>query len=148
MYIAIEIQTNQDGSVGSIILPTSNDSFIIDGTFYTALAAAAVSNVPKHTIILLDNFGRYINSGYYSHEEEESNNLKNIVVEIQTYQDGNVGVLINDYDDMKQANNKYYTVLAAAAISELPQHAAMMFDNTGRIIKAECFGTDLPEKEE
>ena len=147
MYIAIEIQTNIDKTVGSIILPTSDNFFTINNTYHTALAAAAISTVPKHTVLLFSNKGQLINSESYIHDNTE-NIFKYLVVEIQTYQNGNVGVLINDYDSIEQANNKYYTILAAAAISELPQHAAVMFDNAGGVIKSECLGVNPSEEEE
>jgi len=62
-----------------------------------------------------------------------------IVVEIQTAQDGSVGTLINSYDSRKNAESRYHQILAAAAISELPVHAAMLMTEHGKPIKYESY---------
>lgn len=51
-----------------------------------------------------------------------------IVVEIQTNADGTVGIPApTAYADRQQAEAKYHTILAAAAISQVPKHGAIMF---------------------
>lgn len=57
--------------------------------------------------------------------------MKFVVVEIQTNTDGVVGTLVYSYDTQFEAESKYHSILAAAAISTLPKHAAIMFDNDG-----------------
>ena len=54
-----------------------------------------------------------------------------LVIEIQTNTDGTVGNLISAYTERNLAEQKYYTVLAAAAVSTLPTHA---------VAKIDCFG--------
>ena len=61
-----------------------------------------------------------------------------IVTEIQINNDGTAGSLINNYEDLKQAQNKYYTILAAAAVSKVYKHAAFLFTEEGYIAH-ECF---------
>ena len=46
-----------------------------------------------------------------------------IVFEMQTNGDGAVGTLVNAYEDIREAESQYYTILAAAAVSA-PQSSA------------------------
>lgn len=62
-----------------------------------------------------------------------------IVLEIQLNANDQVATLVNAYADRFDAENKYHTVLAAAAKSTLPKHAASMFDEEGMMIKHEYF---------
>jgi len=72
--------------------------------------------------------------------------MKYIVLEIQTNANGEVGNLLTAYDERSAAENKYYTILAAAALSELPVHSAMILTNLGTIVKSETFNR-IPETE-
>lgn len=71
------------------------------------------------------------------------------VVEIQQYANGEFGHIVHwAYDeDMHKARlkaeSKYHEVLAAAAISELPTHAAIMFSAFGAPIMHECYRHDI-----
>lgn len=64
---------------------------------------------------------------------------KYLVIELQTNADGSVGNLVYSYDNLPQAEAKYHTVLAAAALSDLPAHAAVLMDNEGYVRKQECY---------
>lgn len=57
-----------------------------------------------------------------------------IVLEIQ-----NTAVLVNDYNTRNEAENKYHTILAYAAVSSIEKHSAVMLTNEGEYIKSECF---------
>ena len=57
--------------------------------------------------------------------------MKFLVTEIQKFENGTVSTLTNDYDDRNQAESKFYSILAAAAVSELPLHAATMYNEEG-----------------
>jgi hypothetical protein len=67
------------------------------------------------------------------------------VVEIQQYQDGTYGHIVHyayDEDPDKarmKGESKYYEVLSAAAISELPSHAAILFSAEGFPIDHKCY---------
>ena len=67
------------------------------------------------------------------------------IVEIQQYADGSYGHLVHyvyDEDPDKarmKGESKYHQVLAAAAISELPSHAAIMFATDGFPIMHQCY---------
>ena len=78
------------------------------------------------------------------------------VVEIQQYANGEYGHLVHlacdenaDKARMK-AEAKYHQVLAAAAISELPSHAAIMFTWEGYPIMHQCYyhNVDANDEEE
>ena len=61
-----------------------------------------------------------------------------IVTEIQINKDGTTGTLNTTYTDIAQAQSKYHTVLAAAAVSSVPKHAAYLYTEDG-FIAHECF---------
>ena len=47
-------------------------------------------------------------------------------IENQVRNDGSKGLLFDHFDDENQAYAKYYTILAAAAVSGIPYHAGML----------------------
>ena len=61
-----------------------------------------------------------------------------IVLEIQTNKNGTIGMLTTAYEDQNLAKNKYYTVLAAAAVSGLPKHTAVLMNEEGVSLRHEC----------
>ena len=64
--------------------------------------------------------------------------MKYLVIEIQTAQDGTVSNLVSAYDTRNEAESAYHTVLAAAAVSELPCHAAVLMTNEGFVLDSKC----------
>ena len=54
-----------------------------------------------------------------------------VVVEIQTYEGSAPATLVTTFTDRAQAESDYYRVLAAAAVSPVPKHAAALLDDTG-----------------
>ena len=62
-----------------------------------------------------------------------------IVIEIQTNSDGTIGILPYSYENRFDAEHKYHEILAAAAISTLPCHAAVIMTNEGYVDKAERY---------
>ncbi len=62
-----------------------------------------------------------------------------IVIELQTNAEGVVGSLVYKYDSRDEAEGKYHNILAAAAISSLPVHAAVMLTNAGTMVKSEFY---------
>lgn len=67
------------------------------------------------------------------------------IMEIQKYQDGSYGDIKHfayDEDPDKarlKGESKYYEVLSAAAVSNLPEHAAIMFSSEGFPIMHQCY---------
>jgi len=72
---------------------------------------------------------------------------KYIVLEIQTNADGTVGTLLSSYDDQNAAWSKYHTVLAAAAVSRLPVHSAVVMTNHGYVLESRNYQHEQPEPE-
>lgn len=62
-----------------------------------------------------------------------------IVMEIQTLDNGQIGTLVNTYEDGLQAESKYHTILASAAISALPKHSAIILDEEGQSYASQCY---------
>ena len=58
---------------------------------------------------------------------------KYLVVEIQSNHDGTVGNIVTSYDDLNSAYSKFYTILAAAAISNVAKHTAVIMDDGGYV---------------
>ena len=60
-----------------------------------------------------------------------------IVMEIQ--KSSTASTIVNTYDTLNEAENKYHTILAYAAISNVPKHSAVLLTEEGDYIKHECF---------
>ena len=82
--------------------------------------------------------------------------MKYFVIEIQCYDNGQASTPTYAYDSanytsLDDARNaayaKYYSILAAAARSTLPSHAAMIFTDMGQFIQSEVFTHPQPEPE-
>lgn len=66
MYIIQEIQTNGNSSaVTPAVQKATREE--ADSAFFFALGAAAVSAVQIHAVVMLDEKGNTIRSGYYEH---------------------------------------------------------------------------------
>lgn len=65
--------------------------------------------------------------------------MKYIVIELQKNADGQVANLVTAHNTLEEAYNKYYLVLASAAISELPTHSALIVSDEGFTVESKCF---------
>ena len=72
--------------------------------------------------------------------------IKYIVNEIQTYANGQVGTLTYSFDTPNEADNKYYTVLASAAISTLPCHAVIQYTEQGFPLRYDHYEHEQPNE--
>lgn len=67
------------------------------------------------------------------------------IVEIQTHPNGEFGHIVHwAYDEnpekaRNKAESKYHEVLAAAAISDLPVHSAILFSTFGVPLMNQCY---------
>lgn len=66
-----------------------------------------------------------------------------IVLEIQVWD--SVATIINSYNSRNEAESRYHQVLAAAAISEVPKHSAVLMDEIGQTIKNETYTHGVTE---
>ena len=62
-----------------------------------------------------------------------------VVIELQTLADGRIANNAIAYTDIRDANAKYHTILAAAAKSNLPAHAAVILTNEGYVQAQQCY---------
>lgn len=65
--------------------------------------------------------------------------MKYVVIELQTNSDGTVGNLVTAHDTRNAAESAYHSVLAAAAISALPKHAAVLLTSEGTLLDSRCY---------
>ena len=66
MYIIIELQKSNNGSVAIIPPASYTDRNVAEQAYHTALASAAVSPVNAHSVVMLDdNGGRMKGETYY-----------------------------------------------------------------------------------
>lgn len=65
---------------------------------------------------------------------------KFIVIEMQKDANGNVAIVTPAmYDNQNEAESKFYTVLAAAAVSNVPKHSVTMLHEDGFVIRNETY---------
>ena len=69
-------------------------------------------------------------------------------IENQVRADGSKGLLYDHYDDLGQALAKLYTILAAAAVSEIPYHSGHIYRSDGLLIEGRVFDRRPDEDEE
>ena len=50
-----------------------------------------------------------------------------------------VPIALNDPSDLREAESKFHTVLANAAVSNVQEHAAVILTQDGRIVRSECY---------
>lgn len=60
-------------------------------------------------------------------------------IENQLREDGSRGLLYDHFTDYGAALAKYYTICAAAAVSDIPYHSAHILQSDGQIKKQEIF---------
>ena len=79
--------------------------------------------------------------------EIKENAMNYIVTEIQVMPEGQVASITNAYPDERQALSRYHQALSAAAVSGLPIHSAIMYDERGFYLRSDYFETVQPEPE-
>lgn len=71
-----------------------------------------------------------------------------IVIEIQVSDAGKAATIVTAYSNYWQAQQAYHTILAAAAVSELPVHTAVILTPYGDTITKQAYDRMAPEPEE
>ena len=71
--------------------------------------------------------------------------MKYLVIELQTNAENQVANIVTSHDTKLEAEAKFHTVLAAAAVSSVRQHGAMMFTSTGKFLESDCYTHPAPE---
>lgn len=71
-----------------------------------------------------------------------------LVMEIQKSNKGQVSQIVTSHAERAEAENKYHTVLAYAAVSPVDVHSAVMLTDEGDMVKKETYYHGQPEEEE
>lgn len=61
-----------------------------------------------------------------------------VVIELQTT-NGVTSLLTDTFDNRPAAENKYHTILSGAAVSTVHEHAVVMMDHRGHVIKNDIY---------
>ena len=70
-----------------------------------------------------------------------------IVIELQQLSESQVANIVTAYTVKDTAERQYHTVLAAAAVSTLPCHSAVMLDEKGNMLKHEYYTHEVTPNE-
>lgn len=62
-----------------------------------------------------------------------------IVIELQKNAEGVVSNIVTAYENLAEAESKYYAVLSAAAVSTIPVHSAIIVSEEGFPVKHQCY---------
>ena len=62
MFIIIELQTDAEGHTGNIVQTKETKEEALS-TFFSICASAAISQVRYHTVMAIDEQGRYVTTG-------------------------------------------------------------------------------------
>ena len=65
--------------------------------------------------------------------------MKYIVIEMQKNTEGQVANLVTDHNTLAEAESKFYTILASAAINDVPVHSAIIVSEEGFPVKHQCY---------
>lgn len=65
--------------------------------------------------------------------------MKYIVIELQKNIDGQVVNLVTSHETLAEAESKFYTILASAAIGVVPIHSAVIVSEEGFPVKYNCY---------
>ena len=62
-----------------------------------------------------------------------------IVIELQKDAKGVVSNIVTSYENLAEAESKYYSILAAAAVSKIPVHSAIIVSEEGFPVRNQCY---------
>ena len=62
-----------------------------------------------------------------------------IVIELQKNAEGVVSNLVTSHNSLPEAESKFYSILAAAAVSNIPVHSAILVSEEGFPVKNHCY---------
>ena len=62
-----------------------------------------------------------------------------IVIELQKNEKGVVSNIVTQHNTQPEAESKYHAVLAAAAVSEIPVHSAVIVSEEGFSLMHQCY---------
>ena len=130
LYIIVELQRNGD-QVANIV----NDYTTKENAYYNfhyASAFAAISEVEKHAVSLLNSEGGLIDRSIYLHTDNDQETVqpKYIVIEYQI-NNGQATRIVTAHDTLQDAQYKFHTTAAYASISEIEKHSIVLLNDDG-----------------
>ena len=70
------------------------------------------------------------------------------IIEIQRMKDGTFAHLVHTAETRNAAESTFHSVLAAAALSDLPSHSATLLSGTGNLMMTKCYNHEQEPAEE
>lgn len=58
---------------------------------------------------------------------------------MQKGQNGKISTIVNAYETLNEAESKFFTIMSAAAISNVPQHGAFILHADGNVSRNEIY---------
>ena len=132
-YFVIELQA---GETTAYLVDSYSNKDEAEQKYHSILAAAAISTVPYHAAVILRSDGAFIKSESYTHAGNV--NPAYVVAELQTTGE-TTGQIVDVHTSLNYAYQRYYTALAAAAVSEVSEHSAVLLDEKGSFICSKTF---------
>lgn len=68
-----------------------------------------------------------------------------IVIELQKNKEGVVSNIVTSLNTLAEAESKYYTILAAAAVNNVPVHSAIIITEEGIPVRHQCYNHEHTE---
>ena len=65
--------------------------------------------------------------------------MKYIVIEMQKNEEGNVSNIVTEHENLAAAESKYFSVMSAAAVSNIPVHSAIIVSEEGFPVRHEFY---------
>ena len=62
-----------------------------------------------------------------------------IVIELQTNADGVVSNLVTSHNNLAEAESKFHSIMASAAINDVPVHSAIIVSEEGFPVAHKCY---------
>ena len=62
-----------------------------------------------------------------------------IVIELQKNEEGVVSNIVTSHNSLAEAESKYYSVLASAAVSTIPMHSAALLSEEASPVRNQCY---------
>lgn len=62
-----------------------------------------------------------------------------IVIELQKNAEGVVSNLVTSHNTLAEAESKYYSILASAAVNNVPVHSAIIVSEEGFPVRNQCY---------
>ena len=67
MYHIIEIQTTDTSSVVVTPIPSAQNQNDAESIYHQKMSYAAISSVPVHAVVMVNDHGTIVMNGYYAH---------------------------------------------------------------------------------